>query len=167
MTELRFSIAVHEAAHCAAHFALGLPVHGVTLEPAFVDHGEVWPASLTPDELFKYCIATYAGPAGAHLICPGIDDGSAGDERDARKLAKHWDDLHKCKTEITNNHRRDSAAWLTRARVSALALVVRHESAIRAIADMLLEKRSLTGREAHQLFSRAGWPAAALALMAD
>ena len=62
---------------------------------------------------------------------------------------------------------RHPGARLIRARLCALALVVKHEAAIRAIADVLLERRSLTGREAHQIFSRSSWPAAALALMAD
>jgi len=37
----------------------------------------------------------------------------------------------------------DHGARLTRARVCALALVVKHESAIRALPDALMEKRSL------------------------
>jgi hypothetical protein len=44
----------------------------------------------------------------------------------------------------------------------ALALIVRHEAGIKTIAAALITKRALTGGEAHQLFARAGWPAAAL-----
>lgn len=57
---------------------------------------------------------------------------------------------------------RHPGARLIRARLCALALVVRHETAIRAVAAALLAKGSLTAREAHQIFNRASWPAAAL-----
>jgi hypothetical protein len=39
---------------------------------------------------------------------------------------------------------------------------LRHEPASRAVAAALLAKGSLTGNEAHRIFNRAGWPAAAL-----
>jgi hypothetical protein len=42
-----------------------------------------------------------------------------------------------------------------------------HEAGVRAVAAALLAKRSLTGREAHEIFNRASWPAAVLAMIAD
>jgi hypothetical protein len=47
----------------------------------------------------------------------------------------------------------------------ARLLLVRREAGIRAIASALLGKESLTGGEVHQLFTRAGWPPAALAVL--
>jgi hypothetical protein len=60
----------------------------------------------------------------------------------------------------------DQGARLDRARLSAVALVVRHEASIRAVAAASLAKVSMTGREARQIFSRASWPSAALAMIA-
>jgi lysozyme family protein len=44
---------------------------------------------------------------------------------------------------------------------------MRHEAGIKAVAAALLTKGSMTGNEAHQIFNRAYWPAAALAMIRE
>jgi len=45
--------------------------------------------------------------------------------------------------------------------------VAKHEAGIRAVGQAFLAKGSLTGSEAHQIFNRAYWPAAALAMIGE
>ena len=163
MTDPRFGVAVHEAAHVAGHLAQGLHVASVAIAPrAFTDHGPVRPEYLTADELFKYCVATFAGPAAVHVLGGSmVSDGGSADERDARLLAKQWRELSGALNTL-KKQRRDSDAWLTRARVCALALVVRHESGIRAIADALLDYGALHARQLRDLWFQLQHPAAAL-----
>ena len=105
----------------------------MSLDPGFTAHGEIDVAQLTPPELFAHAVACYAGPAAVSLLCPGIDPGGGGDERDALMLSTYARD--------------NTQRWLRRARAMAAELVAEEADVIKAMAAELAERRKLTGSQ--------------------
>ena len=117
----------------------------MSLDPGFTAHGEIDVAQLTPPELFAHAVACYAGPAAVSLLCPGIDPGGGGDERDALMLSTYARD--------------NTQRWLRRARAMAAELVADQAEAIKMLASKLMERRKLSGSELFGLYFAGPWDA--------
>jgi hypothetical protein len=130
--------AYHEAGHCAAASAFGIPIIAVTIE---ADAGHLYRGHYRERaDLALECIVTMclAGPAAEELFCGPIADGSdrADYEMARYYLARRFEPL-RIGAEIARL--RDAADRLVR---TAWA-----EERIGLIADALLQHGTLTGEE--------------------
>jgi hypothetical protein len=130
--------AYHEAGHCAAAIAFGIPIVHVSIE---AEAGHLWRGHYRERaDLALECIVTLclAGPAAEEFFVGPINDGSdrADYEMARYYLARQFGPLH-VEAEIVRL--RDAAERLVR---TAWA-----EQRIRLVADALLQHGTLTGEE--------------------
>jgi len=130
--------AYHEAGHCAAAIAFGIPIVHVTIE---ADAGHLYRGHYRERaDLALECIVTMclAGPAAEELFCGPIADGSDRTDYEMAKhyLARQFDPL-KVGAEIARL--RDAARRLVR---TAWA-----QERIRLLAAALLQYGALSGDE--------------------
>jgi hypothetical protein len=131
-------VAYHEAGHCAAAIAYGIPIIGVTIE---ADAGHLYRGDYQQRaDLALACLVTMcmAGPAAEEIFCGPIEDGTdrADYEMARHYLARQFDPL---KVGVEIARLRDAAHRLVRTPWA--------QQRIRLLAEALLQHRSLTGDE--------------------
>lgn len=135
--------AIHESAHAAMAFAVGVKVIEIVTTPwiaADNTRGKCWLScpdyrrcdgdrtSLRPDVARRHMLISLAGPAAAVLTGGDPREGAAGDMAEARE----------CAIAIAGHRHRRAAVVLERGKVQAIGFVEVNEAAIRAIADELM-----------------------------
>jgi ATP-dependent Zn protease len=157
--------AIHEAGHAVVQIALGIGCKGVSIIPAEATAGttahggeDAKPASDIGEHdnvatlriyaedafLLRHAIADYAGAEAEKRSNPVLDWKAERDEREATdRLNDITTDAESIDLLFKYAHRR-------------CALLVEHYwPEIMAMADLLMEHRSLTGEQARQAFSKS------------
>jgi hypothetical protein len=160
MTEQFKRAAYHESGHVVASIALGQKVFSITIERTVTVHRDGWEAfaGLTRADLggpMSTAIVYLAGPAASMRLSPG--DNQTGMEGDFR----HADKAIDAATGECSSFPNVSVYACRRANISLQARAAAERIAehywpeIAAIADALLERKTIGGDAAVQLFERS------------
>ena len=162
-----FQIAVHESGHATVSRLLGLPVSGATIEFFDGHFGATWAddagllaggetvenicrqlapllsdtgsrADIAIELLYAgdQVISLLAGPIAEELFCAERLPGSEHDEAEATCIARLI-----CRSPASVD------SYIATARIETVNLLKHHATTVQAIADALLEHRTLTGAE--------------------
>jgi hypothetical protein len=137
MVSLRQRKSFHEAGHCAAAIAYGIPIISVSIagDTPHLHRGQL-------ECMTTFCLA---GPAAEELFCGAITDGSDQVDYEMARtyLARRFDPLR-------------IGVEIGRARDAAGRLVKDQQQRMRAIAAALLEHGTLSGEDIAGITSGTG-----------
>ncbi len=144
----RYAIAVNAAARAIVAIALRMPVKRVTIAPDEEARRRVMSGRI-PDSSVKQLNIAMAELAGniaiAELGLPLLIDDADGDDLDAHSALDLWDDFG----DLVSFDR-----LLAYARARTVNMVQAKRDAIRAVADALIERQTLSGAEVREIIKR-------------
>ncbi|MFC4174031.1 AAA family ATPase [Microvirga sp. GCM10011540] len=178
--EERREVALHEAGHAVLALRLGLEVAHVTVQAGgrAAGHTRIMPPGGLPDRLAleAQVVATLAGRAADQVLGRGPTAGAVADLCEATRLVTAIHASFGLGATLAHRVAHEEAEILLRydPRLSALveadlqrlmgqavALVRRHDEAIRTVAGALLARTTLVGDEVARILARAPVPARA------
>jgi ATP-dependent Zn protease len=142
------NVAYHEAGHAVIGVAVGMPLARVTIRPrgnSLVDGKTMWRhGSRSP--LLSQVIVDYAGFSAERRIDASVRWEEGVDDHDVLEdkiLRGQWADSEEAVA--------DAYRFMRKVKKASAALVTRHWKAIITVAEELLRKQTLTGKQVREL----------------